>query len=164
MSRDHRKLKVFSMADELVLEVYRRTRDFPVEERYGLQAQLRRAAVSVPTNIASGCARRTTRDYVQFLVIALGSASEVRYPVGLARRLEILAPSAHEALEPAFDELVRALEGPSDRSSRALEPVACSLIPVALGFRPKGRNPSQKDVATGRSQRVPCHSSPRLQQ
>lgn len=111
MSRDHRKLKVFSMADELVVEVYRRTTDFPVEERYGLQAQLRRAAVSVPTNIVEGCARRTTRDYVQFLVIALGSASEIRYLLGLARRLEILSSSAHDALEPAYDELVRALEG-----------------------------------------------------
>ena len=111
MSRDHRKLKVFSMADELVVEVHRCTKNFPVEERYGLQAQLRRAAVSVPTNIVEGCARRTTRDYVQFLVTALGSASEVRYLLGLARRLEILAPPPHERLEPAYDELVRALQG-----------------------------------------------------
>jgi four helix bundle protein len=111
MSREHRKLKVFEMADSLVLEVYRCTREFPVEERYGLQAQIRRAAVSVPTNIVERCARRTTREYVQFLVIALGSASEARYLIGLAARLEILAVSHREQVEPRYDELVRALEG-----------------------------------------------------
>jgi four helix bundle protein len=70
MSRDHKQLRVFILADELVVDVYAWTRQLPGDERYGLTAQLRKAAVSAPTNIVEGCARRTTRDYVHFLEIS----------------------------------------------------------------------------------------------
>ena len=111
MSRDHRKLKVFALADELVADVYRCTRGFPVEERYGLQAQMRRSAVSVPTNLVEGCARRSTKDYLHFVGIAWGSASELRYLLGLSHRLGFLTSEDHRALEPRYGDLVRGLQG-----------------------------------------------------
>lgn len=110
MSRDHRNLKVFGLADELVADVYRCTRNFPDEERFGLQAQIRRGAVSVPANIVEGSARSSTRDYVNFLVIALGCASEVRYLLGLAHRLGFLRSADFDGVEPRYDGLVRGLQ------------------------------------------------------
>ena len=110
MARDPNKLKVFQLADDLVLAIYRATRFFPAEERYGLQAQLRRAAVSVPTNIVEGCARRTEKDYLHFLDVAPGSASEVRYLVGLSHRLGILTPADRELLVDQYGQLIRALQ------------------------------------------------------
>jgi four helix bundle protein len=107
VSRRHEKLKVFVLADELTLEVYRATRDFPVVERFGLQAQLRRAAVSVPTNIVEGAVRASDKAFANYLITALGSASEVRYLLGLARRLEL---SDSSKLESRYDELVRGLQ------------------------------------------------------
>jgi len=110
MSRDPWKLKVFGQADELMLQVYRATQAFPVEERFGLQAQLRRAAVSVPTKIVEGSARRTTRDYLHFLGIAISSASGVRYHLGLAERLGFLASSESEKLVSRHSSLIRGLQ------------------------------------------------------
>jgi four helix bundle protein len=110
MSRDFKKLDVFHLADDLVFDIYRVTRKFPVDERYGLQAQLRRAAVSVPSNIVEGSARQSNRDYAQFLRIALGSASEARYLVSVAARLQFLEAATGESLHARFDRLVKGLE------------------------------------------------------
>ena len=100
MTRDHRKLDVFNLADEMAVRVYVATRDFPTSESYGLRSQIRRAAVSVPTNIVEGCARESSRDYVRFLEVAFSSTREVIYLLDLACRLEMVekAVSAELAL------------------------------------------------------------------
>ena len=85
--RDHTKLRAFKLADEIALLIYQVTKDFPREEIYGLTSQMRRAAVSVPSNIVEGCARESQAEYRNFLNIAFGSLRELRYQFNLARRL-----------------------------------------------------------------------------
>jgi len=75
------------LADEVVLLIYQATRKFPKEEMYGLTSQMRRAAVSVPSNIVEGCARESQAEYLRFLVIAFGSLRELHYQLGLSKRL-----------------------------------------------------------------------------
>jgi four helix bundle protein len=87
MSRDHRKLSGFHQADELIIKVYAETATFPAEERFGLRTQIRRAAVSVTTNIVEGCARRRTGEYLQFINVATGSAAETLYLLDSSGRL-----------------------------------------------------------------------------
>jgi four helix bundle protein len=109
--RDHTKLRAFALADQFALLVYKHTATFPLEEQFGLTSQVRRAAVSVPSNIVEGCARPTQSDYVRFLNIAYGSATEAKYQLSLAFRLGFLDADANEALASCADELSRVLSG-----------------------------------------------------
>ena len=84
---DHKELKVWQKSMEFVKDVYEMTEQFPGAEIYGLTSQLRRAAVSIPSNIAEGSARSSDRELIQFLYIAIGSMAEVETQLILAREL-----------------------------------------------------------------------------
>ena len=87
--RSHRDLIVWQRSMDLVTAIYRLTGRFPSEERYGLTSQMRRAAVSIPSNISEGAARTGPREFQHFVSIARGSAAEVETHLELARRLEL---------------------------------------------------------------------------
>ncbi len=107
--RDHSKLRAFQLADELTLLIYRVTCSFPREEQFGLTAQLRRASVSVASNIVEGCARQTHADYLRFLDIAFGSFREARYQLSLAHRLTYIKDELYQTLEALCTELSKVL-------------------------------------------------------
>src|SRR5690606_7599688 len=94
--QDFRNLKVWEKSHDLVLEIYKIK--FPQEELYGLSSQIRRAATSIPTNIAEGCGRGSDVDFKRFLQIAFGSASEVEYLLILCHDLEYIDQEAYFTL------------------------------------------------------------------
>ncbi|MFZ5809736.1 MAG: four helix bundle protein [Chloroflexota bacterium] len=95
--KDFRNLKVWNKSHSLTLNIYRDTEHFPHHEVYGLTSQLRRACVSIPTNIAEGCGRGSDADMKRFMQIAMGSASETEYLILLATELGYL--SKEQSLE-----------------------------------------------------------------
>jgi four helix bundle protein len=107
--QDFRNLMVWQNAHALTLDVYRNTRNFPVEERYGLTSQLRRACASVPANLAEGCARGSDTDFARFINVAAGSASETDYHLLLARDLRYFGDSGYEPLFQQVSEVKRML-------------------------------------------------------
>jgi four helix bundle protein len=96
--RDYRKLEVYQLAEDLLVDLYQMTVAYPVEERYGLQSQVRRAGVSVVTNVAEGSARRSGVEYCRFLEVAFGSAREVEVVLRVSLRLGMLDRGAATAL------------------------------------------------------------------
>jgi len=109
--RDHTKLRAFELADEVAMLVYRITAGFPKEELFGLTSQIRRAAVSVPSNIVEGCARDSEADYLRFLNIAFGSLREVHYQLNLSKRLGFLPNEDSSLIEQKVVETEKVLNG-----------------------------------------------------
>jgi four helix bundle protein len=107
--KDFRQLVVWEKAHKLTLMVYRLTKDFPVEERYGLTNQLRRASASIAANIAEGCGRAGDGDFHRFLAMAMGSAVEVEYFLLLAHDLDFLNLASYAPAEQDVREVQRML-------------------------------------------------------
>jgi four helix bundle protein len=107
--KNFRDLKVWEKSHRHTLDVYRITKTFPAEERYGVISQLRRAAVSIPTNIAEGCGRKSEPDFSRFLEIAFSSACEVEYLLLLSKDLGYLPQARAYQIEDNLVEIKRML-------------------------------------------------------
>lgn len=107
--RNFRKLMVWQKSHELALQAYTDSKGFPVDERFGLTVQIRKAATSIASNIAEGCGRASDKDFRRFLSIAAGSASEVEYQALLSRDLGFLSEDAYRRLNADVNEVKRIL-------------------------------------------------------
>ena len=107
--RDFKRRVVWEKAHDLTLGIYQVTQSFPRSEMYGLVSQLRRAAGSIPANIAEGCGRNSEAELARFLQIAAGSASEVEYDILLARDLDFIDPQKYNKLDSQVNEVKKML-------------------------------------------------------
>ena len=113
--RNYRDLLVWEKAHKLALCVYKETKGFPAEERFGLTSQLRRAASSIPANLAEGCGRRSDGEMAGFIQIAMGSGAELSYHLLLCRDLGILGAAEFSRLASDADEIMRMLSALSGK-------------------------------------------------
>ncbi len=111
MTRNFKNVKAWEFSDEMVISIYSKTKLFPSEELYGITSQLRRAAVSVPTNIAEGTGRKHRKEYLQFLYMANGSMAEVEYLLYLSKRLGYIGQSEYSDLEQQRKKAAKTLSG-----------------------------------------------------
>ena len=111
MNKPHKKLTVWQKAMDLVLKVYTITSRFPKSEVYGLTSQTRRAAISIPSNIAEGASRRTKKEFLQFLYIAKGSLSELDTQLELAKGLGFFSLESWEALDGEMVDIDKMISG-----------------------------------------------------
>ncbi len=110
MLKNYKSLKVWQKSYALCIRIYQATRKFPKEEIYGLTSQVRRSAVSIPSNIAEGYGRKTTADYIRFLYIAYGSLCELETPILLAGDLKYVESGNMEGLKTDLSEIERMLK------------------------------------------------------
>lgn len=102
--RDYTRIKAFQYVDELVIQIYKITRKFPNEERFGITQQIRRAMISVSSNLVEGCYRSSQKEFVRFLEIAYSSLKEAHYQIRLSVRLGFIDYPTFELLEAQFNE------------------------------------------------------------
>jgi four helix bundle protein len=111
MYQDTSKLIVWQKSHELVLKLYEVTKDFPKDEQFGLTSQIRRAAVSIPSNIVEGKARGSNKDFKRFLLIARGSLEELKYQILLSNDLNYINEDTYKDLLKTTKEVGRLLNG-----------------------------------------------------
>ncbi|HEX8635749.1 MAG TPA: four helix bundle protein [Pyrinomonadaceae bacterium] len=116
--RPHEKLEVWNKAIEFVTTVYKNTSTFPSDEKFGLTSQIRRAAVSIPANIAEGAARQSSKEFMHFLSIAQGSASELETELLIAQNLGYLKEDLYESLYTQLNTIARMIVGLSQHLKR----------------------------------------------
>lgn len=116
--QDFTKLQVWQKAHQFTLGIYKITKDFPTEEKFGLTSQLRRASCSIGSNLAEGCGRTTNKELARFTAIAQGSAFEARYQLILAQDLNYISTERFEFFEKKIVEISRMLNGLAQRLDR----------------------------------------------
>jgi len=109
--KTHKDLEVWKKSIELVTEIYQVTKNFPKEEIYGLTSQIRRSAVSVPSNIAEGAARQFNKEYIQFLYIALGSLMELDTQLIIAKNNDFIDEEKLNLIEKNIEAIGKMING-----------------------------------------------------
>ena len=125
--RPHQKLDLWKKSIDLEVSIYRQTEAFPKEERFGFMRQLRRAAVSVASNVAEGAARASSNEFRKFLYYSQGSASEISTQLMIANRLNYLSKNDHDQLEKDLEDVGRMITGLSKSLNRG---DICERFPV----------------------------------
>ncbi len=111
MEKPHKKLEAWKLAMEIAEDIYRLTDSFPSLEKFGLVNQLRRAAVSIPSNVAEGAARNTKKEFINFLHIAQGSLSELDTQLELSRRLKYISENKWRDIDKKLEKEDKILTG-----------------------------------------------------
>jgi four helix bundle protein len=131
--RNYKDLVVWEKAHRLTLVVYKSTRAFPKEEKFGLTSQIRRASASIAANLAEGCGRRSDGEMGRFIQIAMGSGAELSYHLQLARDLGLLEKTMFEGMDSDLSEIMRMMSSLSQ--SVKIRPLT---VNVDLGAGAKG--------------------------
>jgi len=109
--KTHKDLDVYKLSISLVTDLYNITKNFPKEELFGITSQIRRSAISIPSNIAEGSARNHSKEYKQFLYIALGSASELDTQLLIAHNLDFITKETYNILSNKLESVSKMIQG-----------------------------------------------------
>lgn len=118
--RPHRNLDAWKKSVDFIVVIYEITRAFSQDEKFGLISQIRRASVSIASNLAEGAGRRSDREFLQFLSHSQGSASEVDTQLLIAFRLKFLSEAEYESLDKSLDDIGRMITGLSNHLKRKI--------------------------------------------